>query len=133
MLYYTCVIYANTSLFLGQLADGRSKLRIATSVTYILLLANTIINLGRVDTRFMIFPLFIAGFAVSENLLKQLALHIIKIVEQSRFGGCIQGVRIFLEEIYQQQYTAAPGDSRPSSVDWVQEMERQGQLIIYGI
>jgi hypothetical protein len=88
----------------------------------------------RVDPRFIVFPLFIAGIAAMEPAEKDLASHIIRAVEQYSFGGCSQSVRIFLENIYEKQRVAILSTGDSNLVDWLEEMELRGRPpIIYGI
>lgn len=136
MLLRACLIYAHTSLFPGQLRYPApdSKLHITTCVTEILQAARFVASQEHVDPRFMIFPLFIAGFAASEPAEKDLALTMIRAVEQHSFGGCTQSVRELLEIIYEKQRVAILRTGDSTLVDWVEEIELRGQPpIIYGI
>lgn len=105
-----------------------------TSVTKILqAVEHIVVPKAEVDPQFVVFPLFIAGYAASEPEKKDLALNMIKAVEQHSFGGCTQSVRGLLEVVYEKQ-RAAVLMNESTFVDWVHEMEVRGYPpIIYGI
>jgi hypothetical protein len=103
-------------------------------VKEILQAAHTVVSCERIDPRFVVFPLFIAGFAATEPAEKDLALNMIRAVERHSFGDCTQSVRILLEAVYEKQRIAILRSGDSSWVDWVEEMELRGQPpIIYGI
>jgi hypothetical protein len=136
MLLRACVIYAHTSLFPEQIRDPApdSIVQIRTCVTEILQAAHTIVSRELIDPRFIVFPLFMAGFAATEPAEKDLALTMIRTAEQHSFGSCTQSVKRLLEIIYEKQRVAILRTGDSSSVDWVEEMEQRGQPpIIYGI
>jgi hypothetical protein len=88
----------------------------------------------RIDPRFAVFPIFMAGFAASEPAQKDLALNMLRAVEQHSFGSSTQSVRMLLETIYEKQRVGILRTSGSVLVDWVEEMELRGQPpIIYGI
>ena len=136
MLVRACVIYAHTSLFPGQLSHPTpdSELQIRTCVTEILQAAHMTFSQQRIDCRFVVFPLFMAGFAATEPAQKDLALNMIRAVEQHSFGSSTQSVRILLETIYEKQRVAILRTGNSPLVDWVEEMElRRQPPIIYGM
>lgn len=136
MLIRACVIYAHTSLFPGQLCDPApdSSVQIRTCVTEIIQAAHSIVSQERLDPRFIVFPLFLAGFATIEPVEKDLVLTMLRAVERHSYGGCTQSVRMLLETIFEKQRVAMLRTGDSSSVEWVEEMELRGQPpIIYGI
>ena len=136
MLLRACTIYAHSSLFPGQLSNltPDSKHHIATCVAEILQAAHLVVSNEQVDPRFIVFPLFIAGCAACEPAEKELALNMIRAVEQHSFGGGTQSVRKLLEVVYEKQRVAILNTGDSSLVDWVEEMELRGHPpIIYGI
>jgi hypothetical protein len=136
MLLRACVIYAHTSLFAGQLSHPApdSETQIRTCVTDILQAAHMIFSKQRIDPRFAVFPIFMAGFAASEPAQKDLALNMLRAVEQHSFGSSTQSVRMLLETIYEKQRAGILRTGGSVLVDWVEELELRGQPpIIYGI
>ena len=76
----------------------------------------------------------LAGFAATEPGQKDIALNMIRAVEQHSFGSSTQSVRKLLEAIYENQRIAILQTGGSALVDWVEEMELRGQPpIIYGI
>jgi len=55
-------------------------------------------------------------------------------VEKREYGGVADTLRRLLQTIYEKQSVAVAQTGDASSVDWVDEMERNGpRLIIYGL
>ena len=136
MLLRACVIYAHSSLFPGQLRQPApdSKHHITTCVTEILQAAHMVVSKEDVDPRFTVFPLFIAGCAATKPAERDLALNMIRAVEQRSFGSCTQSVRIYGEVVYEKQRVAILRSGDSTLVDWVEEMELRGHPpLIYGI
>ena len=55
-------------------------------------------------------------------------------VEKREYGGVADTLRRLLQTIYEKQSVAVAQKGHANSVDWVDEMERNGpRLIIYGL
>ncbi|KAF4633729.1 hypothetical protein G7Y89_g4387 [Cudoniella acicularis] len=136
MLYRACKIYADTSMFPGQLNEPLSEFDsdIETCSREIIQGAQIIISQERYELRFIVFPLFMAGFATRDVSEKDIALCLIKTMERHSYGGSTESVRRLLEVIYEKQRSAILRTGLTNEVDWAQEMELTGQqLIIYGL
>ena len=130
------MIYSHTSMFPNQLQSQEPgfEANVGSCATEILQAAHTIISQERYELRFIVFPLFMAGFATNDPNEKDLALNMIKIIERHSFGGSTEGVRRLLETVYDKQHTAISRAGTASSVDLIEEMESSGQrLIVYGL
>jgi len=136
MLFRAIVIYSHTSMLPNQIGDPALCCRrtINGYATEIIQSARMIISQERFDLRFIIFPLFIAGFATDNLAEKDLAITLLKAVERHSYGGSTERVRILLETILEKQQAAILNVGNATSVGWVEEMERSGQrLIMYGM
>lgn len=136
MIIRACLVYAHTSMFPRQLFDATpaSRIQIRTCVTEIIQAAHAIVSQEQLDPRFIVFPLFLAGVETTDPAEKDLALTIIRAVEQRSYGGCTQSVRSLLEMVYGKQHAAVLRMGDSTSVDWIEEKELRGHPpIIYGI
>ena len=88
----------------------------------------------RCDLQYIVFPLFLAGFCTRNVTEKDTALELMAEVEKREYGGVADTLRRLLQTIYEKQSVAVAQTGDASSVDWVDEMERNGpRLIIYGL
>ena len=120
-------------MFPGQLSDQQPDY-VEVCISEIIQAGHIILSQERFDMGFILFPLFMAGFATDDDNKKQLALGMIRSIEQHCFGPTTEICRRLLETIYQKQraVTLEAGDA--SSVDWVEEIEMSGQgLVLYGL
>lgn len=123
-------------MFAGQLNDPSSSFEpeIRLYCREILQAAQMIISQEHFELRFIVFPLFMAGFASKDMSEKELALNLIRIVEQHSYGASTESVRRLLETVLDRQRDAILRTGTANEVDWVEKMELTGQqLIIYGL
>lgn len=123
-------------MFTGHLSDPApdSSVQIQTCVTEIIQAAHSIVSQEQIDPRFVVFSLFLAGFATGDLAEKSLAVDMMRAVERHSYGGCTKSVRMLLETICEKQRVAILRTGDSTSVGWVEEMELRGQPpIIYGI
>jgi hypothetical protein len=107
---------------------------ITTFSTEIIQAAHMIVSQQLFDLRFIVFPLFIAGFATQDPNEKDLALRLLRTVERYCCGVSTESARRLLEMIYNKQAAAAHSPGGSGRIDWVEEMGLSGQrLIIYGL
>lgn len=130
------MIYAHTSMYPGQFRspapDSESELR--NCCREIIHAAQVITSRDQFEFSYIVFPLFMAGFATKDPAEKEQALELIRVVETHSYGGSTKSVRGLLENIYGKQRDAIVQHGNDASVDWVEEMERSGQrIIMYGL
>ena len=88
----------------------------------------------RCDLQYAVFPLFLAGFCTQNSIEKNTALRLMAEVEKREYGGITSNVQRLLQTIYEKQSVAVAQTGHANSVDWVDEMERNGpRLIINGL
>ena len=126
------MIYSYTSMYATQLAESRDTPPIVSqSVSSILKLATEIVrDRGQLDSRFLVFPTFIAGFAATSGAEKHQARHIIASMEQESIGNNTHATRKLLEAVYEAQ----EANGRAQDVDWIEVMENRGlQVVSFGL
>jgi len=103
--YRACIIYSHTSIWPGQRmhTSPDSDSEIAAATQQILQLAEVMIANDSYGSRFLIFPLFMAGVASMIAKQKMLALNLIQQVEREAIGRIATITRQTLEAIYQRQ------------------------------
>ncbi|KAN0122549.1 Fungal specific transcription factor domain containing protein [Hyaloscypha variabilis] len=134
MLFRACLIYAHTSMFPHQMADSSPEidLQVATCAREIIQVARLVLFKPRVELRFAIFPLFMAGFSTTDLREKEEVLDIMRKIENHGYGGSMESVIKLLEIVFEHQAMAILRTGTANSVEWVEEMEIRG-LMIYGL
>ena len=128
------MIYSRTSMFPGQrripvanqqdiLAD--TEYRVVSIIT----LVTTQLESGHLDRRYVIFPLFMAGFATTQPDAKIQALDIIKAFEGTGIGQNTYTTRRLLSALYEAQRRTADAGGRLEDVDWL-TIARERSLIV---
>ncbi|QSZ35304.1 hypothetical protein DSL72_008173 [Monilinia vaccinii-corymbosi] len=137
MFYRACVIYYHTSMYHGQLlmpAAAEVEEEIASCAREITLIAKKILDRKRFKFRFLVFPLFIAGMASKVKEEKQIALDLIRNLEETSFGSNTTTTRKLLETIYAKQEAAIAQTGTDLGVSWIEELESSLEpLIIFGL
>jgi len=136
LLFRVCILYTHTSMYSGQLHDPEpdTDAQIKACCAEILHAISIILTKQRCDLQYIVFPLFLAGFCTRNVTEKDTALELMAEVEKREYGGVADTLRRLLQTIYEKQSVAVAQTGDASSVDWVDEMERNGpRLIIYGL
>jgi hypothetical protein len=130
------MIYAYTSMYPGQLSSPAPDFEseIPSCCREIIHAAQFITSQDQFEFSYVVFPLFMAGFATKDPTEKEYALELIRAVETQSYGGGTKSVRRLLQNIYGKPRDAIVRNGDNASVDWVEEMERSGQrIILYGL
>lgn len=123
-------------MYPGQLRDPDPGFdsEVHACCTEILHAASVTLSKERFDMRFVVFPIFIAGFSTRDPNEKEMALNFMIEIEKHGYGGSTESARKLLQTLYQKQRVAVLQMGDASSVDWIEEMELSGQrLVIYGL
>ena len=98
-------------------------------ISIILSIATSIVQRQQLDFRFIVFPLFIAGFAAASNADRNQALELITAMERDSLGNNTRATRMLLRVVYAQQ------DERGEhAIDWIQVMHERGlQVVNFGL
>jgi hypothetical protein len=107
-----------------------SDAEIAQAVSEILHTAGNIVNAGRLELRFIIFPLFMAGFASTDGNQKTVAMDLITTMEKQRVGNNTTATRHALQIVYERQMQNFMRTGHSLDVDWMEVMVEQGFSVL---
>lgn len=132
-LYRALIIYSYTSMWPGQRMDTLPdyEAEIATAAQQILQASQAIMQTDSNSSRFLVFPLFMAGYASTVGSEKTAVIDMIQQMEQ----GCIVGqntraTRRALEAIYERQNERFMHNGHSLDVDWPQVMAERGISVV---
>ena len=135
-LYRACMIFSHTSMWPSQRLDTGPDFdaEIGQCVVEILQTAEGVVNAGRLELRFMIFPLFMAGFASADGNQKMMALDMISTMEKKSIGSNTTATRHALQIVYEQQTQRFMHTGHSLDVNWSDVMVEQGlQVVNFGL
>ncbi|TGO79695.1 hypothetical protein BELL_0025g00080 [Botrytis elliptica] len=136
LFYRACEIYYHTSMYQGQslIIAAEVEEQLSSCAREIILIAKTMIDLGRLGARFVVFPIFMAGIASRVKEEKQSALEFLRRLEETSFGSNTTTTRKLLASIIKKQEIAIAETGNPLCVSWIEELESSGQqLILVGL
>lgn len=108
--------------------------QIAACARVIIQIARKILERERLEFRFLVFPIFLAGMASKVAEEKQVALNLIRRLEDTSFGSNTRTTRNLLTTICEKQGEAIARTGSDWGVSWIEELESSGeQLIILGL
>jgi Fungal specific transcription factor domain len=135
-LYRACLIYSHTSMWPSQRLDTGPEydVEIAQCVTEVLRIGDKIVSSEQFHLRFIIFPLFMAGFASTDGNEKMLALELISSMEKESIGSNTTATRHALQIVYDQQTRRFMHTGHSLDVNWSDIMLEQGlQVVNFGL
>jgi len=135
-LYRACMIFSHTSMWPSQCLDTGPEFdaEIGQCVADILQTAEGIVQAGRLELRFMIFPLFMAGFASTDGNQKMMALDMISTMEKKSIGSNTTATRHALQVVYERQTQRFMHTGHSLDVNWSDVMVEQGlQVVNFGL
>src|SRR5438045_1385580 len=107
---------------------------IATCVVEILRLGSKIVSTQRFQLQFIVFPLFMAGFASVDTADKMRASELMGALEQQSIGQNTCTIRQLLHDVYEAQNMMMMSTGSQAEVDWVQIMIGRGlQVVNFGL
>jgi Fungal specific transcription factor domain len=135
-LYRACIIFSHTSMWPSQRLDTGPEFdtEIGQCVAEILHTAEGVVTSGRLELRFIIFPLFMAGFASADGGQKMTALDMISTMEKKSIGSNTTATRHALQIVYEQQTQRFMHTGHSLDVNWSDIMVEQGlQVVNFGL
>ncbi|KAF5878013.1 uncharacterized protein Bfra_000179 [Botrytis fragariae] len=136
LFYRACKIYYHTSMYQGQSLVLAAEVgeQLSTCAREIILITEMMINLGCLEFRFIVFPIFMAGMASRVKEEKQSALEFLRRLEETSFGSNTNTTRKLLASIIEKQEEAIAQTGNHLCVSWIEELELSGlQLIMVGL
>jgi hypothetical protein len=135
-LYLACLVYSHTCMWRSQRHDNGPDWddEIARAASQIISTAERIIDAGRMELRFIVFPLFIAGYASADGNQKMKALDLIQRSEASSIGGNTLVTRRALQIVYERQTSQFMSTGHSLGICWKDVMVEQGlQVVNFGL
>jgi hypothetical protein len=131
-LYRACIIYSHASMWPGQ--------RLETSPDYdteIVVASNQILQLtrkalaeGRSNCRYLVFPVFIAGFVATDGAQRMSALDLLRSMEKNSIGQNTQATRKALAAVYEKQNEQFMNTGQSLEVDWMEVMVEKDLMVV---
>lgn len=103
---------------------------VSNSIQEILTLGREIVDNGHLERKFMVFPLFMAGFASDDAKDKAEAMNLLLALERETMGKVARASRDLLEIVYEQQKEHLSRVGHALDVDWVQILIDKGLQIV---
>lgn len=104
--------------------------RVSRYAREILQLGREIIDNGHLERKFIVFPLFMAGF-VSESMAdREEALELLTALEQKTMGRVANASKSLLELVYERQEMSLQRGGNALDVDWVQIVVEKGLQVV---
>ena len=107
---------------------------VARCVLEILALSERVIRRRQFEYRFIIFPLFMAGFAAVLPTEKRRAAELMMTMEHESVGKNTRATRELLQAVYEKQRETSMSMRRVPYVDWIEVMHERGlQVVNFGL
>ncbi|EXJ96241.1 hypothetical protein A1O1_01367 [Capronia coronata CBS 617.96] len=135
-LYRACILYSHTSMWPGQRLETSPDYdtEIAVASTQILEMTRKALAEDRADCRYLVFPVFIAGFASLDGGQRMLALDLIRSMEKTSIGRNTATTRKALAAVYEKQNERFMNTGQSLDVDWMEVMvERDLRVVNFGV
>lgn len=135
-LYLACLVYSHTSMWSSQRIDTGTKFddEIARAASQIITTAERVIRANCLNLRFIVFPLFMAGYASTDSSQKTRTLDLILRTEESTIGTSTLTTRRTLQIVYERQEERFRDSGHSLEVSWIDVMVEQGlQVVNFGL
>ena len=96
----------------------------------ILQLGREIIDNGHLERKFIVFPLFMAGFVSESTADREEALELLTALEQKTMGRVANASKLLLELVYERQEMSLQSGGNVLDVDWVQIVVEKGLQVV---
>lgn len=131
-LYRAGIIYSHTSMWntqrLDTSPDHDAEIEVASN--QILQITERVLSSGRTDCRYLVFPVFMAGYASTDGTQKKLALDLISRMETESIGQNAVTTRKLLTSIYERQNERFMTTGQSLDVDWMHAMIEENIIIV---
>lgn len=135
-LYRACIIYSHTSMWSTQRVDTSPDYdtEIAVASNQILHMTQRVLAEGRVDSRFLVFPCFMAGYASAGGEMKMNALELINRMVRVSIGKNTAATREALAMVYEKQNERFMTTGQSLDVDWMDVIKQENMTVVnFGI
>ncbi|EXJ79209.1 hypothetical protein A1O3_08710 [Capronia epimyces CBS 606.96] len=135
-LYRACILYSHTSMWPGQRLETSPDYdtEIAVASNQILDLTRKALAEDRADCRYLVFPVFMAGFCSLDGAQRMVALDLIRSMERISIGRNTVMTRKALAAVYEKQNERFMNTGQSLDVDWMEVMgERDLRVVNFGV
>ena len=135
-LYRACIIYSHTSMWPGQRLETSPdyNTEIAVASNQILEMTRKALAEDRSDCRYLVFPVFIAGFVATDGTPRMNALDLLRAMEKNSIGRNTIVARKALAAVYETQNERFMNTGQSLDVDWMEVMtERHMKVVNFGL
>ncbi|KAK5188874.1 hypothetical protein LTR92_011123 [Exophiala xenobiotica] len=131
-LYRACIILSHTSMWPGQRLETSPDYdtEIAVASNQILQMTRKAHSENRWHCRYLVFPVFMAGFASTDGAQRMLASDLIRAIEQTSIGRNTTVTRKALTAVYESQNERFMNTGQSLDVDWMQAMAERNMLVV---
>lgn len=132
ILYRACIIYSHTTMWPTQRLESGSPNhpKVSQYAREILQLGREIIDNGHLERKFIVFPLFMAGFVSESTADREEALELLTALEQKTMGRVANASKLLLELVYERQEMSLQSGGNVLDVDWVQIVVEKGLQVV---
>ncbi len=135
-LYRACIIYSHASMWPGQRLETSPDYdtEIAVASNQILQMTRKALAEDRADCRYLVFPVFIAGFVATDGAQRMNALDLLRAMEKKSIGRNTTATRQALAAVYETQNERFMNTGQSLDVDWMEVMaERDLMVVNFGL
>ncbi len=135
-LYRACIIYSHTSMWPGQRLESSPDYdtEIAVASNQIIHMTRKALAEERSYCRYLVFPVFMAGFASTDGHQRMQALDLIRTLEKDSIGRNTTATRKALAAVYEKQNERFMNTGQSLDVDWMTVMKEQDLMVVnFGI
>ncbi|KIW17714.1 hypothetical protein PV08_04909 [Exophiala spinifera] len=131
-LYRACILFSHTSMWPGQRLDTSPDYdtEIAVASNQILQMTMKAHAEDRYHCRYLVFPVFMAGYCSTDGGQRMQALDLIRAMEKNSIGRNTSVTRRALATVYEKQNERFMNTGQSLDVDWMQVMTEKELLVI---
>ncbi|EXJ76002.1 uncharacterized protein A1O5_00510 [Cladophialophora psammophila CBS 110553] len=131
-LYRACIIYSHTSMWPGQRLETSPDYdtEIAVASSQILQMASKALAEDRSYCRYLVFPVFMAGFVATDGAHRMHAVDLLREMEKTSIGRNTMTTRKALAAVYEKQNERFMNTGQSLDVDWMHVMVQEGLLVV---
>ncbi|KIW42503.1 uncharacterized protein PV06_06048 [Exophiala oligosperma] len=131
-LYRACILFSHTSMWPGQRLDTSPDYdtEIAVASNQILQMTMKAHAENRYHCRYLVFPVFMAGFCSTDGAQRMQALDLIRGMEKHSIGRNTTMTRRALAAVYEKQNERFMNTGQSLDIDWMQVMAERDLFVI---
>jgi hypothetical protein len=131
-LYRACIIYSHASMWPGQRLETSPDydMEITVASNQILQVTRKALAEDRSDCRYLVFPVFVAGFVATDGAQRMNALDLLRAMEKDSIGRNTRAARQALAAVYEKQNEQFMNTGQSLGVDWMEVMAERNLMVV---